>query len=374
MSTPATTDLIRHLEADLGASMEELRRRRARQISETSGGLGYGNEPGYTNHISEEEAYARHPIVKQMEGDSLSLDLSGLDLRNLPPSIGQLISLQHLNVSGNDLEELPTELAQLRKLETLTANGNHLRRLPSQPFARKVEAFANDITDFPTMKNVEYLDLTDNRIAHIRDLTTDLPNIQTLLLMKNDIRIVPRHLLNLGRLQRLSVGNNPTEDPPAHVCGNGLASIRKWYAGKAIKAHIFISYVREDVEVVTRLASTLKDAGHEVWIDSDALNPGDDWRTSIRRAIASGSYFFACFSENSINKHKSVMNEEIGIALEQMRQMPDDAVWFVPVRLSNCSLPQFEIRSGKSIDSKQWVDLHSDWDAGVARILARLGR
>lgn len=132
--------------------------------------------------------------------------------------------------------------------------------------------------------------------------------------------------------------------------------------------HAFLSYVKEDSKIVLTLYQELVKRGHRVWLDRYALQPGVDWRIAIEHAIRNGMYFIACFSSNYWNKSKSYMNEELHIAVEQLRRMPDDQIWFIPIKLSECSLPVLEIRSGKTIDSKQWVELYQDWQNGIERI------
>ena len=41
--------------------------------------------------------------------------------------------------------------------------------------------------------------------------------------------------------------------------------------------HVFISYVREDAQHVDRLELILEAAGVQVWRDTEALWPGQDW-------------------------------------------------------------------------------------------------
>lgn len=63
------------------------------------------------------------------------------------------------------------------------------------------------------------------------------------------------------------------------------------------------------------------------------------------------------------------MNKELQVAIERLRGMQDDTVWFIPTLLTDCKIPTFEIREGVDIDSKQWVALYDDWDEGVRRII-----
>ncbi len=66
----------------------------------------------------------------------LGLNLAYNRLRSLPPEIGKLKRLRTLILTFNDLTELPSEIGQLTNLETLFVAGwhrsNSLRRLPDE--------------------------------------------------------------------------------------------------------------------------------------------------------------------------------------------------------------------------------------------------
>jgi hypothetical protein len=145
----------------------------------------------------------------------------------------------------------------------------------------------------------------------------------------------------------------------------------------ASKGHVFISYVREDDEKVTRLEKLLRDAGISVWRDTTDLWPGMDWRGEIRRAITDDALvFLACFSEASVNKVRSGQNEEFTLAVDELRKRRPDQPWLIPVRFDDVEIPDQEIGGGRTLRSYQWIDLiGNDWDqagrlvASVVRIL-----
>jgi len=136
--------------------------------------------------------------------------------------------------------------------------------------------------------------------------------------------------------------------------------------------HVFISYVREDFAMIEKLSDSLKSSGIEVWLDRKSLGAGVNWRKAIKKAIASGAYFVACFSENYYRKRASYMNKEVRIALEIMSEMPEDRVWLIPVRLSDVEIPEFEIIGGQTLRHFEYVDLWRNWDRGVAKIVTAI--
>ncbi|MBW8003832.1 MAG: toll/interleukin-1 receptor domain-containing protein [Planctomycetes bacterium] len=119
-----------------------------------------------------------------------------------------------------------------------------------------------------------------------------------------------------------------------------------------------------------RLVRDLQRYGIEVWLDRFEIQPGEDWKIAIRKAIEKGMFFIACFSSNYWNRQENLMNEELQIAIEKMQRMQDERIWFIPVKLNPCSISDFEIRSGKFLDSKQWVELFSDCNEGIHRIVS----
>lgn len=140
--------------------------------------------------------------------------------------------------------------------------------------------------------------------------------------------------------------------------------------------YAFLSYVREDAHDVDRIQAMLEAAGVRVWRDTAKLWPGEDWRLKIRQAISSDSLVFvACFSDNVLRRSSSYQNEELLLAIEQLRLRQPDQPWLIPVRLSDCSLPQYDLGAGRTLDSLHRVDLFGDrWEQGVARLVGAVVR
>jgi hypothetical protein len=135
------------------------------------------------------------------------------------------------------------------------------------------------------------------------------------------------------------------------------------------RARVFISYVREDTESVAMLRSELEQHGVEVWQDTDRLMPGRRWKQEIRDAIQSGDFFLACFSENYAARERTYMNEELLLAIEELRLRPSSTNWFIPAVLTPTQLPSLPIAPGETLRDLQWVDLHRDWDTAVSLLV-----
>ena len=132
---------------------------------------------------------------------------------------------------------------------------------------------------------------------------------------------------------------------------------------------VFISYVRENTEMVDQLYQELKSYGIQVWLDQNDIAPGLRWKREIRRAIQQGAFFIACFSQEYNERDKTYMNEELTIAIEELRQRPTDSAWFIPVKLNECEIPDLDIGGGDTLRDLQYVNLYENWDVNIRRIL-----
>jgi len=63
------------------------------------------------------------------------------------------------------------------------------------------------------------------------------------------------------------------------------------------------------------------------------------------------------------------MNEELIIAIEELRKMPHNRTWFIPVVLHDSSVPDRAIGGGETLRDIQWVKLYDDWKNGIKQII-----
>lgn len=125
--------------------------------------------------------------------------------------------------------------------------------------------------------------------------------------------------------------------------------------------HVFVSYVREDAQLVDGLCKVLEAAQIPYWRDLTKLAPGDAWKAKIREAIRSNSLvFLACFSDHSRARAKSHMNEELTLAVEEFRKLPPGRTWLIPVRFDAGPVPEWDLGAGRMLSDLNYVDLFGD--------------
>ena len=121
--------------------------------------------------------------IEQAARDGLEeLDLSGMELTELPPEIGKLSRLKKLILGkydkrkfewiGNSLSNLPPEIGQLTNLSSLSLSSNSLSNLPPEigqltnlsSLNLRLNSLSNLPPEIGQLTNLEYLDLSSNSL------------------------------------------------------------------------------------------------------------------------------------------------------------------------------------------------------------------
>lgn len=144
------------------------------------------------------------------------LDLGGNQLRILPEWLGQLTNLTWLSLGDNQLTVLPDSLSRLIDLTWLSLGGNQFRVLPEWlgQFA-KLTTFhlgGNQLTVLPEwlcqLNTLAELGLSDNQLSVLPDSVGLLTSLTWLHLGGNQLKILPDSLSRLTNLTWLSLGGN----------------------------------------------------------------------------------------------------------------------------------------------------------------------
>ncbi|MEG4233102.1 leucine-rich repeat domain-containing protein [Microcoleus sp. Pol11C3] len=189
--------------------------------------------------MTREEAVRR--IHRAAEEKLTQLDLSGLELEELPPEIGKCTQLETLvlgkvkrwtrwadgkitpHPSTNKLTSLPEELRSLGNLRSINLCGNPFGTMPELLLEMKqlesLDLTSIGLTEIPEgigkLSNLTQLVLWDNKIIQTPDALTKLfqalgqqPNLTQLNLSGNQIIQIPEALSKLSNLTRLDLSGN----------------------------------------------------------------------------------------------------------------------------------------------------------------------
>jgi hypothetical protein len=103
--------------------------------------------------------------------------------------------------------------------------------------------------------------------------------------------------------------------------------------------NVFLVHTHTDKRIVHGLYARIIKDGIKTWLDTKNLQPGQDWRYEIRRAILLSDIVIVCLSKRFI-RHQGFCQEELRIALEKANLLPNGETFIIPVRLEECDTPE----------------------------------
>jgi hypothetical protein len=120
---------------------------------------------------------------------------------------------------------------------------------------------------------------------------------------------------------------------------------------------VFISYSRDDSEFALRLATDLRRARVDLWVDQLDIRTGDTWDRAVEAALQECTGLLVVLSPDAVDS-RSVM-DEVSYALEENKRV-------FPVIYRACKIP-FRLRR------VQHTDLTADYDRRLAGLIRDLG-
>ena len=124
-----------------------------------------------------------------------------------------------------------------------------------------------------------------------------------------------------------------------------------------MSSKIFFSYSRFDSPFALKLASDLREAGANIWIDQIDIPAGNHWDAAVEKALDNSATVLVILSPTSIVS-PNVM-DEVSFALESGKRI-------IPVMFVECLTP-FRLRR------LQRVDFTREYSAGLNQLLHSLG-
>ncbi|MEI7771881.1 MAG: SUMF1/EgtB/PvdO family nonheme iron enzyme, partial [Chloroflexales bacterium] len=128
------------------------------------------------------------------------------------------------------------------------------------------------------------------------------------------------------------------------------------------RLRVFLCHASVDKVTVRTLYRRLRSAQIKPWLDEEDLLPGQDWRREIPRAVEAADVVLVCLSR-AAQGSTGFLQEEIAFALDVAERQPRDSIFLIPLRLSDCVVPERLARW-------QWVSLFEP--DGFTRLLRAL--
>ena len=100
---------------------------------------------------------------------------------------------------------------------------------------------------------------------------------------------------------------------------------------------VFISYSHQDKQIATSIADQVREAGHEVWIDSWNVKIGDNLYNKIKEGLTSADALIFIISKNSLSS-KAVMHEFSAIAFSELSKKKQR---IIPVLIDKSNVPSY---------------------------------
>ncbi len=166
------------------------------------------------------EAERRIETVRGVNSEEL--DLSYLDLPEIPKSLWQLSHIKKLNLSHNGLGELSSSLSNLQELQELDISDNHISALPDSicelSRLRILVAYNNRISELPDcidqMGQLEQISIFHNQLNALPESLGKLGQLRELIIFSNLLTTLPESIGQLAQLRKLDARNNKLSTLP----------------------------------------------------------------------------------------------------------------------------------------------------------------
>lgn len=101
-------------------------------------------------------------------------------------------------------------------------------------------------------------------------------------------------------------------------------------------ARIYISHSHQDKKLARSIANGLRESGNEIFIDSESLQAGSDWRLTLTEHLKQSDVFLVLVTESSVNSQFVV--SEIGAARAYVNSSSNEKL-FIPIIFGQIDIP-----------------------------------
>lgn len=192
---------------------------------ETVSGALYQMGAAKEEHDNYAKALRRIKACHLLGPMGLELDLSNLELKELPREVGQLSALKELRLHGNWLSFLPLEIGQLSALTRLDLQSNLLTALPPEigqlSALTRLSLAHNQLSTLPPeigqLSALARLSVYNNELTALPPVIGQLTSLTELYLDNNQLTALPPEIGQLTALTQLNLNNNQLTALPAEI-------------------------------------------------------------------------------------------------------------------------------------------------------------
>ena len=168
---------------------------------------------------------AQERVRENIAQKHTQLDLSNLQLTQLPPEIAKCEHLKDLRLNGNQLGELPGTIGNLRQLQSLDLSRNKLDKLPHalgllvnlQTLLLADNLLVNTPRGLRQLKHLKELDISGNKVQALPAYLPELSDLENLNIALNQLQRLPDTIGRLPNLQVLNISGNYLNSLPAAI-------------------------------------------------------------------------------------------------------------------------------------------------------------
>lgn len=135
------------------------------------------------------------------------------------------------------------------------------------------------------------------------------------------------------------------------------------YINGESKATVFISHASSDKQFAKWIATDLKAAGHNPWLDDWAISVGESIPQKISEGLSECDFIIVILSQSAV-KSKWVQNEW---QPKYWDEINNDKVQVLPILYEDCSIPEL-------LKTKRYADFRNNYNNGLDDLLITISK
>ncbi|MHA1126374.1 MAG: HEAT repeat domain-containing protein [Candidatus Heimdallarchaeota archaeon] len=114
---------------------------------------------------------------------------------------------------------------------------------------------------------------------------------------------------------------------------------------------IFLAFIIEDESKVNEIYSNLSRGDkYDIYMFLENKIAGEKFEKANVKRIEEYDFFIGCFSQNTASKTRTLFHQEVKLALKESSNRNPDSIYFIPIKLDECKIPDYVVKSERASD------------------------